>query len=291
MSVKLTTNSAIPISLSAIRRRKRLRDYPWWLLGILLVVLGTFALIVSENNFRNAFAFIKAGLGVTLSTTFTAFGIALVIGLLSGLGRISSSVIIKNIATLYIELIRGIPMLVLIFFIAIVVVPGIVNGLNALGESLSKNGYPILAGILSSVQIKEVPMNARAVAALAITYGAFLAEVFRAGIESIGKGQMEAARSQGMSYVQAMRYIILPQAVRNILPALGNDFISMVKDSSLVSVLAVRDITQVARLYAGQSFRFPEAYTVLAVLYLSMTLFLSGLVKLLERRVGKYARR
>ena len=133
MSVKLTTNSAIPISLSTIRRRKRLRDYPWWLLGILLVVLGTFALIVSENNFRNAFAFIKAGLGVTLSTTFTAFGIALVIGLLAGLGRISSSVIIKNIATLYIELIRGIPMLVLIFFIAIVVVPGIVNGLNALG--------------------------------------------------------------------------------------------------------------------------------------------------------------
>lgn len=287
MSVKLTTNSAIPISLTTIRRRKRLRDYPWWLVGILLVVLGTFTLIVTEDNFRNAFAFIKAGLGITLSTTFTAFGIALIVGLLAGLGRISSSAIIKNLATLYIELIRGIPMLVLIFFIAIVAVPGIVNGLNTLGESFSRNGYPLLAGFFSSIQIKEVPMNVRAITALAITYGAFLAEIFRAGIESIGKGQMEAARSQGMSYVQAMRHIILPQAVRNVLPALGNDFISMLKDSSLVSVLAVRDITQVTRLYTGQTFRYVEAYTTLAVLYLTMTIILSLLVKTIEGKLRR----
>ena len=130
-------------------------------------------------------------------------------------------------------------------------------------------------------------MNARAVSALAITYGAFLAEIFRAGIESIGKGQMEAARSQGMSYVQAMRYIILPQAVRNVLPALGNDFISMLKDSSLVSVLAVRDITQVTRLYTGQTFRYVEAYTTLAVLYLTMTVILSLLVKTIEGKMRR----
>jgi len=98
---------------------------------------------------------------------------------------------------------------------------------------------------------------------------------------------MEAARSLGMSYWQAMLYIILPQAVRNVLPALGNDFIAMVKDSSLVSVLAVRDITQVARLYAGRTFRFPEAFTVLAVLYLTMTILLSLFVKLLEKRFFK----
>jgi polar amino acid transport system permease protein len=122
---------------------------------------------------------------------------------------------------------------------------------------------------------------------LAVTYGAFQAEIFRAGIQSIGRGQMEAARSLGMSYWQAMRYIILPQAIRNVLPALGNDFIAMVKDSSLVSVLAVRDITQVARLYAGRTFRFPESYTVLAVLYLTMTIILSLFVKLLEKRFFK----
>jgi polar amino acid transport system permease protein len=128
-------------------------------------------------------------------------------------------------------------------------------------------------------------MNARAITALAFTYGAYLAEIFRAGIQSIAKGQMEAARSLGMSYGQSMRYVILPQAIRNVLPALGNDFVAMVKDSSLVSVLAVRDITQVSRLYAGVTFRFREAYIILAVLYLTMTVILSLGVQLLERRL------
>lgn len=264
-----------------------MRDYPWWLLGILLLVLGTFYLILTQPNFKEAFSFIKVGLGLTLSTTFIGFGIALVIGLLAGLGRISSNVIIKNIATLYIELIRGVPMLVLIFFIAIVAVPAIVSGLNAFGAILSKSGITFLAGFFSGIDIKEVPMNARAITALATTYGAFLAEIFRAGIESIGKGQMEAARSQGMSYVQAMRFIILPQAVRNVLPALGNDFISMLKDSSLVSILAVRDITQVTRLYTGQTFRYTEAYTTLAILYLTMTVILSLLVKTIEGKLRR----
>jgi polar amino acid transport system permease protein len=161
-------------------------------------------------------------------------------------------------------------MLVLIFFIALVGVPALTSAVQKLG--------------IWNLQNNEIPMNLRAIVALSFTYGAFTAEVFRAGIQSIGKGQMEAARSQGMSYWQAMRYIILPQAVRNVMPALGNDFISMLKDSSLVSVLAVRDITQVARLYAGQTFRFPEAYTTLAAIYLTMTVLLSLLVKALEKR-------
>ena len=130
-------------------------------------------------------------------------------------------------------------------------------------------------------------MTGRAIAALSVTYGAFLAEIFRAGIQSIGRGQMEAARSLGMSYGQAMRYVILPQAVRNVLPALGNDFVAMVKDSSLVSVLAVRDITQMARLHAGRSFRFRESYITLAVMYLTMTVALSLLVQFVERRLRK----
>ena len=131
-------------------------------------------------------------------------------------------------------------------------------------------------------------MNSRAIIALAVTYGAYLAEIFRAGIQSIARGQMEAARSLGMSYGQAMRYVILPQAIRNVLPALGNDFVAMVKDSSLVSVLAVRDITQVSRLYAGTTFRFREAYIILAVMYLTMTVVLSLLVQLLERRLRSH---
>jgi polar amino acid transport system permease protein len=177
-------------------------------------------------------------------------------------------------------------MLVLIFFIALVLVPGIINGINALGAALSNIGIGSIGSFFSAVAIRDIPMALRAVIALSITYGAFLAEVFRAGIQSISRGQMEAARSQGMSYGQAMRYVILPQAIRNVLPALGNDFISMLKDSSLVSVLAVRDITQVAKLYAGHSFRFQQAYISLAILYLVMTVSLSLLVKVIERRYG-----
>ena len=130
-------------------------------------------------------------------------------------------------------------------------------------------------------------MNSRAIVALSVTYGAFLAEIFRAGIQSIGKGQTEAARSLGMSTAQSMRYVILPQAIRNVLPALGNDFVAMVKDSSLVSVLAVRDITQIARLYGGSTFRFREAYSTLAVMYLTLTVMLSIVVQAVERRMRK----
>ena len=287
MAIKLIAPSVPSNMLNWNGIRSRLRDYPWWLVGILFLVLGTFYLILTQPTFNEAFAFIKAGLSVTLSTTFSAFGIALVIGLLAGLGRISSNVLIRNIATLYIELVRGIPMLVLIFVIAIVVVPAMVSGLNALGATLAENGLPFLAALFSGIENNEVPMTARAITALAATYGAFLAEIFRAGIQSIGKGQMEAARSQGMSYVQAMRYVILPQAVRNVLPALGNDFISMLKDSSLVSVLAVRDITQVTRLYTGQTFRYQEAFTTLAILYLTMTVILSLLVKTIEGKLRR----
>lgn len=130
----------------------------------------------------------------------------------------------------------------------------------------------------------------RSIIALAIAYGGFQAETFRAGIQSISKGQMEAARSLGMSYLQAMRYVILPQAIRRVLPPLGNDFIAMLKDSSLVSVLGVRDITQEARLYAAASFRFLETYTSLAFLYLAMTIVLSLGVKWLENRLNSEGR-
>lgn len=266
------------------RLRRRLRDLPWWFVALCLIAVLTGVLITTNPGFQEAFGFIQAGLGMTISTTLIAFAVALVIGLLAGFGRISQNVVIKNISTLYVELIRGIPMMVLIFFIALVSVPAVVNSVHSLGAWMVSQGLGALGSSLSGLEIKNISMNSRAIVALAITYGAFLAEIFRAGIQSIGKGQMEAARSEGMTYAQAMRYIILPQAVRNMLPALGNDFISMLKDSSLVSVLAVRDITQVARLYAGQTFRFEEAYIILASLYLTMTVVLSLCVKAIERR-------
>jgi len=241
--------------------------------------------VETRGDYGAAFDVIKVGISVTISTALVSYGIAVIFGLLAGLGRISGNIILNNLSRLYVELVRGIPMLVLIFFIALVGVPLVVDGLNALGVRLSESGYETIATPFLLMENQAISMNTRAIVALAVTYGAFLAEIFRAGIQSIGKGQMEASRSLGMSSGQAMRYIILPQAIRNVLPALGNDFVAMVKDSSLVSVLAVRDITQVARLYAGSTFRFREAYVTLSVLYLTMTVLLSLLVQIIERRL------
>lgn len=269
------------------RDRKSWRDFPWWLGGIAALVIAVVIALFTQPAYLQSFRFIITGLGVTIYTTLAAFAVALVLGLFTGLGRLSQSIFLRNITTLYVELVRGVPMLVLIFFIAFVGVPAITQGMQQLGATLVEMGWEKWGAFLAAVKNSEVPMNLRAITALAITYGAFLAEVFRAGIESVSKGQMEAALSQGMSRAQAMRYIILPQGIRNVLPALGNDFISMLKDSSLVSVLAVRDITQVARLHAGTTFHFREAYLTLAVLYLSMTLLLSILTRYIERRTGK----
>jgi polar amino acid transport system permease protein len=264
-----------------------LDNFPWWLL-VLLVGGGWVALtIFSDQNYQEAFSFIYMGISITIYVTLVSYGISLILGLLAGLGRISRNVVIRNIATLYVEVIRGIPMLVLIFYIAFVGIPGMVGLLLGFGQFLDQAGLSAFSAPFLGIQ-NDVSMDTRAIIALAITYGAYLAEIFRAGIQSIGTGQMEAARSLGMSYWQAMRYIILPQAIRNVLPALGNDFVAMIKDSSLVSVLAVRDITQTARLYAGRTFRFPEAYTTLAVLYLTMTVILSLLIRVVERRLRKH---
>ena len=267
---------------------KQLTDIPWWFVAMILIAIWTGYFIFTRENYREAFDFIKAGLSTAIVISLTSYAIALVLGLLAGLGRISRNVVLNNLATLYVELIRGIPMLVLIFFIALVGVPVVMEGINALGEWLNSLGLTSIGNFLIGIEQKAISMSVRAVVALSVTYGAFLAEIFRAGIQSITRGQMEAARSLGMSYGQAMRYVILPQAIRNVLPALGNDFVAMVKDSSLVSVLAVRDITQMARLYAGRTFRFREAFITLSVLYLTMTVALSLMVQFVERRLRRH---
>jgi len=273
------------IEIDDFSSKRKFRDLPWWFFALILIAIYVFFVISTNEEYNAAFNFIKIGLQVTIKTTMIAYVFAIILGLLAGLGRISKSVILNNISRLYVELIRGIPILVLIFFIALVGVPVLVDGINNFGYWLSDQGVEFLGKIFTAITNQDISMNARAITALAFTYGAYLAEIFRAGIQSIVKGQMEAARSLGMSYGQAMRFVILPQAVRNVLPALGNDFVAMVKDSSLVSVLAVRDITQVSRLYAGSTFRFRESYIILAVMYLTMTVILSLGVQLLERRL------
>jgi len=265
--------------------KKSIRDLPWWFFALVLIAMYVFFTISTNEDYNKTYNFVKDGLVITVKTTLISYVIAIIFGLLAGLGRISKSIVLNNLSRLYVELIRGIPILVLIFFIALVGVPVLVDGINNFGYWLSDQGLGFLGKIFTAITNQDISMNARAITALSFTYGAYLAEIFRAGIQSIAKGQMEAARSLGMSYGQSMRYVILPQAVRNVLPALGNDFVAMVKDSSLVSVLAVRDITQMSRLYAGTTFRFREAYIILAVMYLTMTVILSLGVQLLERRL------
>lgn len=266
---------------------ERLRIFPWWLVAILAFILFFAYTIASSEDYRAAFDFIVEGIGITIVISIGAYLVAMILGLLAGLLRVSNNVFLNNLGTLYVELIRGIPMLVLIFFLALVGVPAVVDALHNVGVWLAERGIPTF---LAEFENNDVPMSIRAVIALAVTYGAFLAEIFRAGIQSIAHGQMEAARSLGMSYPQAMRYVILPQAIRNVLPALGNDFVAMLKDSSLVSVLAVRDITQIARLYSGRTFRYSESYTTLAILYLTMTIILSLAIRLVERRMRSHVR-
>ena len=177
-------------------------------------------------------------------------------------------------------------MLVILYYIAFVAMPAMVVPVNKLGQMLLSVG--ILADparALSEVTVRQVNFTARAVIALTIGYSAFIAEIFRAGIESISRGQMEAARSLGMSYPKAMRHVILPQAIRTVLPPLGNDFIAMLKDSALVSVLGVQDITQFGKVYAASTFRFFETYNVVAYLYLVMTVGLALLMRGMEKRM------
>jgi polar amino acid transport system permease protein len=143
----------------------------------------------------------------------------------------------------------------------------------------------LLVNYFPGISLGGIDDSVRGTIGLGLGYAAFEAEVYRAGIQSIERGQMEAARSLGMSYTQAMRYIILPQAIRRILPPLGNDLISILKDSSLVSALAVRELTQMAKLNRARTFLSLESYNTVAFLYLTMTLMLSMTVKFIERRL------
>jgi polar amino acid transport system permease protein len=136
----------------------------------------------------------------------------------------------------------------------------------------------------------RLPDIVAAVIAMSVCYGAYMGEVFRAGIESIHKGQTEAARSLGLSQAQTMRYVIVPQAWRTILPPVGNEFIALLKDTSLVSILAVADMLRRGREFASESFAYFETYTVIALVYLIITLVLSKLVSLLEERYNHYGR-
>jgi polar amino acid transport system permease protein len=265
---------------------RQISKWPWWAVALVLAGLAFGSLYFTSGNYHETFTYLITGVYTTLRITLFSYLIATVIGLMAGLARVSKNIILFNISTLYVELVRGIPLVVLLLYFAFALFPLFVTAVTGLGTwglgIIPNSGF---FQNLSMFSIRVVPMEGRAIIALGFGYGAYEAEVFRAGIQSIGKGQTEAARSLGMNYFQAMRFIILPQAIRRVLPPLGNDFIACLKDSSLATVLAVNELTQLGRMLRAANFRVLEVFNVVAFLYLSMTLLLSGAVRWLEKKM------
>lgn len=241
-------------------------EFPWWLVIITGLVVWMVFLVITSAEYTDAYKAILPGLAVTVSATVVAFTGSLIFDLFLGLGRLSKNSFLRTLATTYIELIRGIPFLVWIFVVAFVFTRQLNNSLD--------------------LDPKTITNWWKGVAALALFYGAFIAEVFRAGIQSVPLGQTEAARSVGMTERQITRRIVLPQAVRNMLPALGNDLIALFKDTALLSIIAVREITQLARLYSNSNFRFRETFFVLTMFYVVITILLSLLLRWYEKRIS-----
>jgi len=220
----------------------------------LLVILP----LVSPEPYWKILEFLPDGILQTFQVTVLSIVFATLVGLLAGIGRISRIRFINRAATVYVEVVRGIPLLVQLFYIY-----------YALGK------------------IVQVPRITAAVVAMTICYGAYMAEIFRAGIQAVPRGQMEAALALGLTRGQALRRIILPQTIRIVLPPIGNEFIALLKDSSLVSILAVSDLLRRGREYASRTFYYFESYTVVALVYLVMTLFFSRLVAIMEERLSR----
>lgn len=291
-SSSATTKSANePTPLVQTRVTQYLAEFPWW--GLLIALMAVFLIysFLTSATYKDIIEFMIVGIRLTVLVTLVSFSLAMIIGLITAFALMSTgqgvvSVIVRNIATLYVQLVRGIPMLVLIFYTALVIIPALIGLISAFGTWIGEMGWLPAENFLSNLSVRDVDFLWRGIIALAINYGAFSAEVFRAGIQSIEKGQLEASRALGLNWLQMMRYVVLPQAVRRILPPLGNDFISMLKESSLVSVLGVGEITQLGRKYSASSFLYAETFNVVAFLYLSLTLILSLGVKFMEQRMA-----
>ena len=274
-----------------------------WLIAFLLLDVYVISLIVNDPRVGEAWAYVSPGISISMGITVVSFLFSIILGLFVSILRISKNPILYNLSTLYVELFRGLPLLVIILIFNFVVVPqlidrigGTADEVNDAGETVT--GYPTiviiddflqrLVGIpedrieSTTIRSRDIDESWRIVLAFAVTYGAFMSEVFRAGIESIGRGQMEASRSLGMSYFQAMRYIILPQAIRNILPALGNNFILLLKDTSLASSVAVPEVSYLTRQFSSNRFRYGEPLLVLSFIYANLTIILALFVNALE---------
>jgi len=209
---------------------------------------------------KSSLPLLLAGAGVNIENTVLSVGFGMAIGIIISLIRMSRVRIVRFIGDVYVHFLRGTPLLVQIFLVYFAL-PALIN--------------------------HKVDAFFAAIFACSINSGAYVAEIFRGGIESIDKGQMEAARSLGMTWWQAMRYIILPQAFKRIIPPLGNEFIAMLKDSSLVSVIGFEELPRRGQLIIARTYASFEIWLSVALIYLVMTFAVSRLVAMMERRYKK----
>ena len=227
----------------------------FWL--IYLPARDRFSFEITSGDYWALLTLLPAGIFYTLIVTVLGSIAAIIFGLLIGYGKLSKQPGILLTVSIYTEVFRGIPLLVLLFYVY-----------YAIGEFL------------------HIPALVAAILSFGLCYGAYMADVFRAGIEAIPKDQIEAARSLGMTQKQAIKRIIMPQALRTIIPAIGNQTLGMLKDTSLVSVLAISDILRIGNEYATKHFNYFETYTYIALIYLVLTLIMSRLIQTLEDKLS-----
>ena len=257
-----------PVKTTPKEINEKIKFDRWWFLLMGVILLIIILITFKPDPFRRILFFVSDGISVTIFTTLVSFVLVLIFGLITGLARLSKITIIRGIATVYVEVIRGIPLLVQLMFWYFAF-PSVIQ---SVGQALS---IPSLIGYRANPIFM-------AILGLTFCYSAYMSEVYRAGIQSISRGQMEAARSLGMTFVQSMRYVILPQALRVILPPVGNEFITLLKDSSLVSVVAVADITRRGREFMAANFIPVNTWVMVALLYLVLTLFSATIVNWIE---------
>ena len=221
---------------------------------------------------KYSFMLLKA-LGKTMLLTLLALAFAMVIGMIFALMNVSRSRVLNFFGTIYVDAVRGVPLIVLAFFIYF----GVPSGIQQLGKSL---------GILSLQQFRLSALQGGTIA-LAMNCGAYMAEIIRAGIQSVDKGQMEASRSLGLTYAKSMRLIVVPQAVKTMIPSIINQFIITLKDTSILSIIGFPELTNVGKTIANNTFKVLETWAVVAIFYMVVIITLSKLAKRIERSLSR----
>ncbi len=258
-------------AIAAQRRRQTLRFRVTFVVTWIILVGAIVGWLFSTGKIDTAFIskwgpYILGGVGITVLVAVCSIVVAIAFAIVGALGRLSSNPVIFAIATLYVSLVRGTPLIVQILFI-----------------------YLALPQIWSG--FAEIPAIALGVFALSFNYGAYMTETFRAGIQAVPRGQTEAAQALGMPGRTRMRRIVLPQAVRIITPAIGNEFISMIKDSALVSYMSVEELLWRAQRVGQSNFRSLETLLIAAAIYWMLTIVLSIFQDRLEKRMAESDRR